>query len=318
MGLALLGPQSLDTLQRLAVQNFVDVPGTVLPPASEAYDALPPPFAPSPTAPLLTLMLPVNDAREVRLTWCLPLPAGRRDEWVVSKPEELWERMIANRAQGGLLPLLRAKGLANSLEAGVEELTRSFALLTISIDLTELGLAKWRAVCAHLFAYLRLLSAVGVPRHLTEETISMAATSFRYREPGEAQGFVSAVSPELANYPPRDWITGPATVTPAAAEGAAKMLAFCADPSVAMITLAAKELEGEATQKEPIYGTRYGTRSIRREVEAWKTSRPPPDLRELQAPREPRAPAPAEPAGHARERGRPEQHAGDARDLPPS
>ncbi len=279
MSLALIGPQPLGELQRLATANFGDVPGRVLPAASEAYDRLPPPFAPAANDPQLTLMLPVNDARELKLTWCLPIPEGELDTWIRSKPEDVWALLISNRGAGGLLPLLKKRGFVNGLEASVDEMTNSFILLSVAFDLTEAGLAKWRAVCSMLFSYLRMLRAAGVPPDLLAETVSMAETSFRYAEPADAEAFASAASNNIAYYEPKEWVRGPATATPEAATGVAYMLDGVADPSAALITLAAKSVGRDATLVEPIYGTKYGTVSIKREVEAWKTSAAPAELR---------------------------------------
>ena len=185
MSLALIGPQSLDKLQQLAVTNFAKVPTTTppLPPSSDEYDGLPLPFRPAEASPVATLMVPVNELRSLKVVWCVrvtDLP-----QWLDSKPEELWELLLRNRAKGGLLPLLKKRGLASSLEAGVEEFTRSWILLSVDVNLTPLGLTKWRAVSSLLFAYLRTLASSGVPSYLVEEFRSLAKTSFTYAEPQE-------------------------------------------------------------------------------------------------------------------------------------
>ena len=56
------------------------------------------------------------------------------------------------------------------------------------------------------------------------------------------------------------------------------MLEHCADPRNALITLVAKANEAAANMQEPIYGTRYGTVSIAREVAAWSKAKIPDEL----------------------------------------
>ena len=51
MALTVAGPQRLDELQRLVLDNFNALPAGPAPLASAAYDALPPPFDPAPSAP---------------------------------------------------------------------------------------------------------------------------------------------------------------------------------------------------------------------------------------------------------------------------
>ena len=108
MSLVLVGPQGLDALQRLAVKNFAAVPSALppIPPyassmSSAAYDALPLPFRPEESAPIATLMVPVNELRSLKLAWCLPvldLPG-----WINSKPEDIWALLVRHRGVGGLL-----------------------------------------------------------------------------------------------------------------------------------------------------------------------------------------------------------------------
>lgn len=278
MSLALIGPQSLDALQRLAVSNFANVPTTnpPLPPSSDAYDGLPMPFRPSEAPPIATLMVPVNDLRSLKVAWCIKVTD--LPQWIDSKPEELWETLLRNRAAGGLLPLLKRKGLASGLEASVEEFTRSWIVLAVDINLTPLGLTKWRAVSSMLFAYLRTLSAAGVPSYLVDEFRSLAKTSFEYAEPTEPQQWASSASTNLLFYPPEKWVSGPSFIGEGSEVGCQYMLEQCSDPRNALITLVAKANEGSANMQEPIYGTRYGILPLTREVEAWRTAKVPADL----------------------------------------
>ena len=279
MSLSLVGPQSLDELQRVATQNFAGVPVAQPPlvPSSAAYDSLPLPFRPADSEPYAVLMEPVNDVRNLKFTWCVPVTD--LDGWVRTKPDELWELLLRNRAKGGLLPLLKRKGLAAGLDASVEEFTRTWLLLSVSVDLTPLGLTKWRAVSSMLFAYLRMLAAAGPPSALVSEYTSLARTGFEYAEPSEPESFATSASATLPFYPPQKWVSGPSTVEPGAESGLAQMLAVTSEPRNAMITLIAKSNEKAAKRTtEPIYGTSYGVLSLAREVENWSTSQIPAEL----------------------------------------
>ena len=279
MSLSLVGPQSLDELQRVATQNFAGVPVAQPPlvPSSAAYDSLPLPFRPADSEPYAVLMEPVNDVRNLKFTWCVPVTD--LDGWVRTKPDELWELLLRNRAKGGLLPLLKRKGLAAGLDGSVEEFTRTWLLLSVSVDLTPLGLTKWRAVSSMLFAYLRMLAAAGPPSALLSEYTSLARTGFEYAEPSEPESFATSASATLPFYPPQKWVSGPSTVEPGAESGLAQMLAVTSEPRNAMITLIAKSNEKAAKRTtEPIYGTSYGVLSLAREVENWSTSQIPAEL----------------------------------------
>ena len=56
--------------------------------------------------------------------------------WIASKPEDVWQLLLRNRGKGGLLPLLKRKNLASSLDASVEEFTRSWVILDVDVNLT--------------------------------------------------------------------------------------------------------------------------------------------------------------------------------------
>ena len=278
MSLSLVGPQSLDELQALATKNFDSVPTQypLLPPSSAAYDALPLPFRPSETTPQAVLMVPVNDVRTLKLVWCMPVTD--LDLWVRAKPEDAWSLLVRNRGEGGLLPLLKRKGLAAGLDANVEEYTRSWVLLGVTIDLTPLGLSKWRAVSSMLFAYLRMLRDSGPPSTLIAEISAISKTGFEYAEPQEPETLATSSATNLPFYEPSQWVSGPSLVAPGAEEGVKHMLTNCAEPSNAMITLVARSNEPQAKYTEAIYGTKYGTVSLTREVDAWRKSDIPSEL----------------------------------------
>ena len=279
MSLALVGPQSLDELQSLALRHFAAVPAArpALLGASTAYDGLPLPFNPAREPPRATLMVPVKEMRELKVAWCLPVT--NLNEWLDAKPEGAWSLLVRNRGRGGLLPLLKRKGLANGLDANVEEFSRAFVILSVSIDLTPLGLSKWRDVSGLLFASLRTLSAAGVPPYVVEEYRTMARTGFEYAEPSRPSDFATDITGSLPFFEPERWISGPNLVGSGTEEGATFMLDWTRQPRNALITLVAKQLEVPASLTEPIYGTKYATLPLTREVEAWEGTISPAELR---------------------------------------
>ena len=163
MSLTLTGPQSLEDLEALAVSRFgrvgIGPPGPV---ASSEYDALPPPFVAGSTTALLAV--PVRDARSVTLTWCVPTAQFDVGEWLRTKPDQLLARLIGSRGDGSVTAALKASGLGNRVDASVEELTRSFALISVYIGLTEAGLGRWGEAVGVLCSYLRALREQVHPR----------------------------------------------------------------------------------------------------------------------------------------------------------
>ncbi|EOD38401.1 peptidase M16 [Emiliania huxleyi CCMP1516] len=257
MALAVAGPQSLDALQRLVQANFGALPPGPAPPASAAYDALPPPFDTQPQAepPVATVLVPVREQRSVTVTWCLP----------VEDPDEWW------RAKPDSTVLLKAKGLASSVDGSIDEFTRSFVVLTAYIGLTPQGLQRWPEVVSALFSYLALLREEGVPPHVYAEERRMRELAFAFAEPAPPSSFVQSASGNLFLFPPREWLRGPLL----AGEGAEPLVRSILEgltPQAAVVKLTARELAPLATRVEPVYSASYGEMPIGREVAAWSAA----------------------------------------------
>ena len=184
MSLALIGPQSLDKLQQLAVTNFAKVPTTTppLPPSSDEYDGLPLPFRPAEASPVATLMVPVNELRSLKVVWRVrvtDLP-----QWLDSKPEELWELLLATAPR-------RAAAVAQEAGAGV--LARGgrggvYAVMDPTLCRRQPDAARADQMASRLVAALCLPSharLVGCPLLSGRRIRSLAKTSFTYAEPQE-------------------------------------------------------------------------------------------------------------------------------------
>ena len=278
MSLAVVGPQSLEQLQKLATGNFgIDK----LPrrddvvPASAAYDSLPLPYAPgSGLGSSVVLMRPVQQQRTLSVSWCVPIDDF--NVWAFQKPDIVWRLLLGTRTDGGLVKVLRAQGLISGLDASVDEQTRAFALLSVSFDLTAQGLSQWRDVAAALFGYLRLLRDGGVPQHVYAEAKLINDLGFQYAEPPDPQSFVTSAVGALPFFPPSQWLTGPALLFDGASPYVADLLARTAEPADALLVLTADELPGDTPMTEPIYGTRYGVAPV--DAAAWAKRAVPPGL----------------------------------------
>lgn len=283
MQLAVQGPQDLDELQKIVVREFASLPSYAsmpVPRASDAYDALPPPFEQgSPAEPYATLVVPVREARSLTLTWCLPVDDV--DEWLRTKPEAFVLLLLSNRGQSGLNKYLRAEGLANSVDGTIDEFTRTWVLVTVYVDLTEKGLAEWSTVATAIFSYLRAMSEAGIPPHVFSDARRMRQLAFEYGEPSSPQSFVQAAAGSIAGFAPEQWLTGPILIE-AGAEARVGQILQQMKPSTAIVKLTAQELKPLATQTEGIYGALYGTMPIAAQVAKWEA---PPRIAGFAPPR---------------------------------
>ena len=172
---------------------------------------------------------------------------------------------------GGLTQLLKAKGLASSVDGSIDEFTRSFVVLTAYIGLTPQGLQRWPEVVSALFSYLALLREEGVPPHVYAEERRMRELAFAFAEPAPPSSFVQSASGNLFLFPPREWLRGPLL----AGEGAEPLVRSILEgltPQAAVVKLTARELAPLATRVEPVYSASYGEMPIGREVAAWSAA----------------------------------------------
>jgi len=216
----------------------------------------------------------------VSATWCLPV--ADFDTWLACKPQVALSQLLTARADGSLLSLLKRDGLGTAIEVGVEEMTRSFAVVTASLALTEAGLAAWPTAMGLLFSYLRLCREKGVPSHVFDDAKALAQLGFRYAEPSQPQAFVTATAASMPLYRPAAWLSGPSLLEGVGGPPTLRQLLGGMTPRAAMVEVCAKEVAPKAPLSEPIYGTRYGRLPIESEVAAWEAA---PLLPELSLPR---------------------------------
>jgi len=210
------------------------------------------------------------------------LPVADFDTWLACKPQVALSQLLTARADGSLLSLLKREGLGTAIEVGVEEQTRSFAVVTASLALTEAGLAAWPTAMGHLFSYLRLCREKGVPSHVFDDAKALAQLGFRYAEPSQPQAFVTATAASMPLYRPAAWLSGPSLLEGAGGPPTLRQLLGGMTPRAAMVEVCAKEVAPKAPLSEQIYGTRYGRQPIEGEVAAWEAA---PLLPELSLPR---------------------------------
>ena len=276
MALTVLGPQPLDSLQQMVERSYGDIPSGSqraggIRNASSEYDGLPRPLEPAAqgTAATATLMVPVRELRMVTIAWCVPL--SDPDVWARAKPAGVLAGVLGWRGSSGLLAYLKSKGLASSCELRVEEATRSYALITASLELTKRGLQSWAEAVTALYSYLRTCREDGLPPHCYAENSRLRELRFRFAEPPPPRAWAVGAVGALGVYAPRQWLTGPSLVLASQDEEASALFELLTGmvPSNGLITLAARELAPRCTTREPLYGAMFGTLPIEEELRAW-------------------------------------------------
>lgn len=250
MSVAISGPQTLDELEVLARRFFTPVVNRErTPPSNDA-----PLFAPG-TLPAMLAIEPVRDSRSV--TYTFPIPSMR--EHYRSKPLNHIGHLLGHEGEGSLLSLLRARGWANGLSAGGGFSYVDAATFTVSVALTEAGVAQLDEITALVFQFIELSRQQGIEEWIHDELRVMAELAFRYQEQGSAVSYVSSMARRLQEYPREELITAAYTYSDFAPELLEQVYAEL-QPGNVLVTLTSRTVEGDRV--DPLYGTEYSVTPI--------------------------------------------------------
>lgn len=98
-----------------------------------------------------------------------------------SKTDTLICYLLSNRSKNTLSDWLQKQGLADGVNAGADAMTdRSSGVFSISVSLTDKGLAQRDQVVAAVFSYIALLREKGIDKAYFDEVSHVLALDFRY------------------------------------------------------------------------------------------------------------------------------------------
>ena len=159
--------------------------------------------------PLLVQIKPQATLRQLQVSF--PLPDYR--ELYDVKPLAYVGNLVGHEGEGSLLSRLKSEGLAESVAAGSGLGWRGGSLFSVTINLTEKGVADHERVLQMLFAYTEMLRENGPQSWLYEEQAQLAELSFRFKEKSEPIRYVSALASGMHYYDPQDALRGPYMMT---------------------------------------------------------------------------------------------------------
>lgn len=200
MRLAVFGAQSLDELEALVRPMFEKVPNR-----NFEHTAVEEPMFVADNLPLLVQVKPLATRRQLEVFF----PIGDYRENYPENPLSFLGNLLGHEGEGSLLSQLKAEGLAEQLGAGPALGWRGGALFSVSVALTEKGVANYQRVLQLLFSYTDMLRREGPARWLYEEQSQLAQLQFRYREPSSPIRYVSRLSSGMHEYAGRDVLRGP-------------------------------------------------------------------------------------------------------------
>lgn len=251
--LAVIGRESLDTLQQWAEEKFTLVPNKGLGEVLVSPDA-------HGQASLRKIyhITSVKDLQAVSLLW--PLPEQQSHYKV--KPSYFVSHLLGHEGCGSLLDMLKKKGWAVGLVAGNSCSQTSFAAFGCSIDLTEEGMNHTEEIIAHVYEYMSLVQKASddeLQRHWTEVK-EIREMEFRFKSKEDVFNYVSSLAQNLGLYDLESAVCGPWLMEQWDLPLLRSVIDMVASDNV-RIHIVAKQIP-EADQTERWFGTRYMERPI--------------------------------------------------------
>lgn len=195
MHLAIIAPQSLDTLETWISDRFTEIPDRGL-------------ARPTIDAPLLTeRQLPAHlevkrlDNRP-QVQFLFPIDDPIND--FRHKPQAYLANLLGHEGQGSLLATLRQAGWADGLSAGSTRGDGNSALFAVNISLTPEGIKQLDRIQASLFRMIEIIGKQGIEAWRYDEQARLGDQEFRFLQRGEPIHKVSELAMNLAYYPLED------------------------------------------------------------------------------------------------------------------
>ncbi len=200
MTLTVLGTEPLDQLEAWVKTIFSPVPNH-----NREVPTIDVPMYTPGTLPARLYVKP--ERRQQRLILSFPLPAVR--EYWRAKPVQYIGHLLGHEGPGSLLAVLKAKGWAQGLSAGLGFNHSSSASMSIDIQLTPAGLEHQDEILALVFADIKLIRDKGIQRWVFDETRQLAEINFRFQEKPAPMSLVRNLSTLQHHFPAEEVLHGP-------------------------------------------------------------------------------------------------------------
>jgi insulysin len=253
MKLVLLGKESLDELEELAIKYFS---------AIENKNIQVPQFPGKPYGPdELSKRLKIVPIRDGARTLDMLFPMRPTDPLYLYKPARYISHLIGHEGKGSILELLKKKGWANELSSGEGRGCSDWSSFSISIELTDAGMENIDDVVEIVFAYISLLKADGVKGWIYDECHTVASCQFRFLSKRNPQDYVTSLASAMQIYPGHHIISGPYKLYNYDPQMIQEFLNYLV-PENMIVSITSKAFEGKTDQKEKWYGTEYNIEKL--------------------------------------------------------
>jgi insulysin len=190
MQLCLLGNESLDDLEKYAVDMFSEIPNKSLPKIDFPSD----PYTRN--GGNILYVVPVQDLRQLSMSWVIP---DSRDEYQ-SNPSNYISHLVGHEGEGSLLSELKKKGWCNNLYAGARREARGFQFFNLTVDLSEEGGENIEEIMKLVYQYLNMLKQQSPHKWIFDEMNDLGRIKFAFKDKEKPIGYVSSITANMQVY----------------------------------------------------------------------------------------------------------------------
>ena len=253
MALSLVSSLPLDVMEEWVHQYFSEIPNHNIERPQYPAD-----FIQSGESFRFARIRPIQERRNLNLIFNLP---SIEKDWD-AKTSSLIGHILGYEGAGSLLSSLKEAGLAVGLGASIWDPSPEYALLYISVDLTQQGLAEYERVAQHVLGYLEMLRQKEFPDYIYEELRQMAQLENLYGDKGEGTQRALGLANNAYFLPLEHAVEAP-YVFARKDEDFYYTLLDHARPQNMLMLLVARDLETDTT--DPWFGTDYSVETVQGE-----------------------------------------------------
>ena len=175
MQLAVLGKESISTLESWVKSKFSDVPNRKITALTFSTTSFPPAYTGK-----IIYFAPGQPTHSLYIYWQVPQLQDKYRNRVSS----LISRYIGDEGHGSVLEYLKKQQWAYSVSAYTEVDTDSYSLYAVRIGLTDDGLVHVKNVVASVFQYIRILTGISNSqwRNMWNENIKLSNILFNTKD----------------------------------------------------------------------------------------------------------------------------------------
>lgn len=253
MKLVVLGKESIEDLEKMVSTCFSPVTN---------HNLIKPVFPGNPYGPKeLCKQVSIVPVKEGTKSLKINFPTREVDTLYRQKPTHYISHLIGHEGQGSILQLLKDKGWANELSAGVSRNCSDWGCFSITIDVTDNGLEHYHDIITIVFAYLSLLKKQGVQRWIHDETATVASCSFRFLSKRNPIDYTCSLANAMQIYPKEYVLAGPYKIYEYDESLIHEFLDYFT-PENMILYVTSKTFEGKTNLKEEWYQTEYNLEDL--------------------------------------------------------